>query len=367
MDYKLQKLKKEFNESIPTRFTERDKRKIFNKIHPEKNETSEGIFPKTIAVFTLLATSLAFIFTFGHSDIKIIPSLKNHSTLNVISNNDDNQEASMENTEGAELEDYKTEITQKDFRIFNAHLIAVGDSYGKFTVTNISEEEGEKIISFKSENPVNVYGDIIFDGEWLFTFNENKHTLTEIPFETNDVNTLLLFKLRNEEEITAYYTQFKEEQVFPNENIGIDKIDYVIGKEESYIILDLHDLGADIEMHTNSLRIDQDTVNLYEQYRVSYDDQLLSDIEAFDVFSLYLHSSVEGDEETANHLLALDEDQLASEIPDLVHSSERFLTLIDRQSFRFMFDEDTSIDILLKKDKDDIWRIYLYKRGENTE
>lgn len=357
MDKKLKELKQDFNQSIPSSFTDKDRERVFEKIHNPKKEKGYGLIPKTITGFAILATTILLVFIYSNEASSPLP--QNQGGTSGVGGNltDDFFSEEGEETVG---EDYRTKLVERSYFIFNYHLVSVGDQFDSFTVTNIEENEKGKVISFESEELISLAGDLIYRDEWLFQFDEYSSGLNYLPIEVNDLGNFVQFKLVDESNFFKALYDFTEEEIPPPITLTTEKIDYIISKSGSEVIIYYSDDEIRADLYTTPLEIEEKLIEVYDDYRKGHDQSLLVDLEAIDLIKLYLYGSALKDEETVKTFFSQTPEQNLYELAEILDHVGKMLFIEYLQTDNIVdvsLNYDVPVKLILIKNEQDVWQI----------
>lgn len=274
------------------------------------------------------------------------------------------------------------------YTTFNHDTIDAGDIVGDFEVTDVHKDNGSTFITFvldeknpsgyTSSFPLN--GDIIRSDEWLFRVDERMAGMEHFPIEMSDVGKSVQFKLMDEETVQAMYTHFNDEEILEGYVVDIAKVEYMFSETNSTITLYVDLRGSDIQSYETTIELNDQLNAIYENYNQSHNDQLLSGLEPFDVFRLYMHATANEDHQTAYALYIKDDDwhlpseeEYFNDINSDKQSSERSSNLYkdlqtvnkyiqmkdeDQEEAIILFTLEHDLSFSLIKDKaKDIWKV----------
>lgn len=360
LDQKLRNLKNEFNRSVPTSFSEWDKQEIYDKVQNPNQNKSRGLIPKTITVFAFLATALFIIFIFSKDSFSLFESNQGGGPGGLSKGTPIREDSHDEEQASDTTEEYKTELSRKVHVTFNYHLVSAGDEYDLFTVTKVEENEGKKIVTFESDELIYLEGNLIFEDEWLFQFDEYLYGLSRVPIEMNDVGSSVQFKVEDDIDIMGGYVGFSKEKFFPQISLRTKRIDYIFSGEESEILVHVFNTSEEAELYTTPLEIDKEIREIYNEYRHSHDESLLKDFEPIDILKLYLHSASNQDEETVKTLFGNNSTEDLYAIANVFSEIDQFLLVesIETERISVLLDYEPFVDLTIAKNEHGIWKMY---------
>lgn len=366
MDQKLRALKRDFHQSIPTHFSERDRERILLNI--QNQNKNRGLFPKTITVFAFLTTVLLILILFSKEGLNLFEANQGGSPGGLSKGNLTGKEMLDIDWESNDEEVYKTKLSKKIRVTFNYHLVSPGETYDLFTVTKVEEREGRKIVSFESDEIIYLDGNLIYQDEWLFQFNESLHGLSRIPIEINDLGNSVQFKVEDEIHIMGEYVGFSKEKFFPQISLRTKQIDYIFSEEGSEILIHIFNGDEEPELYTTPLEIDQKIIDIYNDYRHQQDQSLLKDFEPIDLLKFYLHSATEKDEATLRTLFSNSSTEDLYALSTIFSKVDQFLLVenIETGIISVYFDYEPFVDLIIARNGDGIWKMYHFIHDEDS-
>ena len=319
MEKELIKLKEEFSQVIPTKFTNKDKIAIRAKINSFEQKQKARHFVPQVLTGLLSVAVILFGFYFSKDFIMDQTSGNNASAP-------DNQEEvsiqdSLENI-WTKLDAYVTveeNTLSKSLSIFQTDTLGNEEKVGLFHVQSIEKTKDSKVVTLNGLTKIT--GDLYTDRN-SFWFKPDWETLINFPIEQSDVSKKILLKLSNEfatniqsnlssyEELAQKWNSNEKIIKLENMTLVVNEIIYQIYEEQPSELLlklesidDKNNVRYEEIVHDTTIELSDKLAQIYEQYKRTLDDTLLIGLEPIEIFKLYIHAQKEYDREVEYGLL----------------------------------------------------------------
>jgi hypothetical protein len=299
MDKKLRDLKTQFKFEIPTSFSEKDKRAVFQKIKEEKHAVKKEklpFFPKPL----IIGAIAVFLFMFG-GIASYEYGLIGSGNDSISNGNQDpiGDEGMVPISLDQEQKRKGNEKLNKDL-VFDPETIQVGDKVGNYIVSNIEERDGERRITF--EVKLLLKGTVKMDSYELLSLHPDEESRHLLPLTGEEPEDFSLYFLQNEKMNLEFGLEPMESE---SAELQVNGLVYTWGKGEPAIGIQvmmvnpssLRDKYPSKRLDT-TIELSPELQAIYKEYAKKKNDMLLHGLEPIDIFKLYYHASQSGDRET---------------------------------------------------------------------
>ncbi|WP_042143254.1 hypothetical protein [Paucisalibacillus sp. EB02] len=295
MDKELKDLQSQFNQ-IPTSFTNQDKQAIRDKIdrlQSKKRLNRVSIYPKLLTGFAVVVAVLIFVVTINQSPDIFMSSNDSSSDAEM------NQEFSMHEEKAANDSDTSNALNSDaagseeslGLNIFNPETV---QSEMILPVIDVRQNGDETIITFKGER---LTGSLI--DEQPLTFIPDTDSWKRIPIAEGDINKDIPVYFADEEYVRSTLG-FKG--TTNDMTITPYALEYHYSSEGSSIRLIMEEYnridGEVTNSYSETIALSDELMQIFNEYKTSFDDSLLKGLSAFDVFKIYHYTNSLNDLDT---------------------------------------------------------------------
>ncbi|MUK88613.1 hypothetical protein GMD78_09445 [Ornithinibacillus sp. L9] len=299
MDKQLKDLKTNYEDNIPTSFTDHDKQAVLEKIKRTEHKQPAKVFPfypKMLTGVVLAALILIIVISVNNQPNMFIGSSDESAEQHDMAGVDESQseqeaEISMEDS----TSDSDMEIRGSVNARFVPESVRVGDYYGTMEVVDVNRQ-GEKT-TVKFNGNMELFGDFAFEGDQL-RFSPHENTIPNIPLASEDVVDDILFYLKNEEFIRSEYS-ISDQQSLENSNqeylLDVVGMEYTYSPNGSTVYLEVFERVSNT--YETTIELSKELLAVYEQYKSSLDDRELRNLNPIDLFKMHYYAQNQDDEE----------------------------------------------------------------------
>ncbi|MEN2767080.1 hypothetical protein [Ornithinibacillus xuwenensis] len=373
MDKQLKDLKTKFEKDIPTSFTEKDKQAIRSKINQltdkQPRRRSFRLYPQLLTGVVIAVTILIVAVTINNQ-----PNMFNSSDK---ATDAESEKTAELNTAEAQMDSFEGETAGEEDSAGMAESNSLGNVFNpetvqhdpSFSVENIEENSNEIIITFSGAM---IAGN--FMNNQPLEFQPTEESRQEIPIAMGDEAKEIPIFISNEEFARAVYKSEIENSA--QLSLQVTEINYHYSPEGSSIYVKVADQqgmsGIAIQSYSTTIALSKELQAVYEDYKASLDDKLLSGLNPIDVFKIYQHATYKGDLEVEyalyykqeNHYYPDKETFLAEASYSENNAAEFYQSMLEVKSFEeFYLNEE---EVLIRYTLDNLISFRLYKDSSSN-
>ncbi len=195
---------------------------------------------------------------------------------------------------------------ENEYNTFDPLHVQVGDVIGDMKVIDVGQYDNQTVIEL--EGKLTLTGDIYKDGRLQFLPNQSSSF--RIPIAYGDIGRKIHIHFNDNEKAETILGiddgQYLKADVIKDTTIEVHSIQYKYSKEETWIDLSIAgdsdssslDQSFPSKQFETDIELSEPLLDIYEQYTITHDDNLLTDLQPLDVFRLYYHAQHVDDQET---------------------------------------------------------------------